>query len=238
MSNSKLDGYRMRSASSRFLAVQHFLLVFVLLTGSIRTASASLISEDSAFGLHTITRDTNTGLEWVDLTLTQGQSINQVLAQLGPGQHFAGFHFASEPEVAQLFLDGGLSSFPLGSSPTSPGDLAAAQNLVSLLGETATVLQPDGTTVHFTQGFAPGTVPGVGPGDTYFVAWQSNNTASAHFVNVDFANLDDTFSNVGTFLVRDSISGVAEPSTWAMLLIGFAGIGLTLYRRRGTFALV
>src|SRR6185437_7859228 len=201
-----------------------------------RTASASLISEDSAFGLHTITRDTSTGLEWIDLTLTQGQSVNQVLAQLGPGQHFAGFHFASEPDVAQLFLDGGLSSFPLGSS-TSSGDLAAAQNLVSLLGETATLLQPDGTTVHVTQGFAPGPVP-AGPGEIYFVAWQSDNTASAHFVNVDFANLDDTFPTAGTFLVRDSVSGVPEPSTWAMLLIGFAGISLMLYRRRGTFALV
>jgi autotransporter-associated beta strand protein len=38
------------------------------------------------------------------------------------------------------------------------------------------------------------------------------------------------------FLVLDPgpISGVPEPSTWAMMLIGFAGVGFAAYRRRNT----
>ena len=32
------------------------------------------------------------------------------------------------------------------------------------------------------------------------------------------------------------LSGVPEPSTWAMMALGFAGIGLLAYRKRGTLA--
>jgi len=35
-----------------------------------------------------------------------------------------------------------------------------------------------------------------------------------------------------------SVSAVPEPSTWAMLLIGFAGVGFMAYRRRNQFASV
>jgi hypothetical protein len=34
-----------------------------------------------------------------------------------------------------------------------------------------------------------------------------------------------------------NVSGVVpEPSTWAMMALGFAGIGLLAYRKRGTLA--
>jgi hypothetical protein len=43
-------------------------------------------------------------------------------------------------------------------------------------------------------------------------------------------------SGIGIFgyltIDSDEISGVPEPSTWAMLLIGFAGIGFAAYRKR------
>ena len=38
-------------------------------------------------------------------------------------------------------------------------------------------------------------------------------------------------------LVSASISAVPEPSTWAMLILGFAGVGLLAYRRRNQSAL-
>jgi PEP-CTERM motif-containing protein len=37
-----------------------------------------------------------------------------------------------------------------------------------------------------------------------------------------------------TWHFRSDINGVAEPSTWAMMLIGFAGIGFAAYRRART----
>jgi hypothetical protein len=39
-------------------------------------------------------------------------------------------------------------------------------------------------------------------------------------------------SNAGGGVWNEQISAVPEPSTWAMLLIGFAGIGALAYRRR------
>ena len=38
-------------------------------------------------------------------------------------------------------------------------------------------------------------------------------------------------------VVSFTVSAVPEPATWAMMLLGFAGIGLLAYRRRSRFAL-
>jgi hypothetical protein len=35
----------------------------------------------------------------------------------------------------------------------------------------------------------------------------------------------------------DQIAAIPEPSTWAMLLIGFAGLGFMAYRRRNQISL-
>jgi hypothetical protein len=39
-----------------------------------------------------------------------------------------------------------------------------------------------------------------------------------------------------SWLVRDSVSAVPEPSTWAMLIFGFAGLGFIAYRRKNSAA--
>jgi hypothetical protein len=39
--------------------------------------------------------------------------------------------------------------------------------------------------------------------------------------------LDVKFTNASEFT---NVSGVPEPSTWAMMLLGFAGLGLAGYR--------
>ena len=36
------------------------------------------------------------------------------------------------------------------------------------------------------------------------------------------------------FQLLDSVSAVPEPSTWAMMILGFAGVGFMAYRRRNT----
>ncbi len=63
--------------------------------------------------------------------------------------------------------------------------------------------------------------------------------------NGSFTTLDDPLAIAGTFAMGINASGeivgwygaapsVPEPSTWAMLLIGFAGIGSMIYRRSTT----
>jgi hypothetical protein len=49
------------------------------------------------------------------------------------------------------------------------------------------------------------------------ISWQGTNN-----LNVAIDNIDYTLTNVGP---------VPEPSTWAMMLLGFAGVGFVAYRR-------
>jgi hypothetical protein len=42
----------------------------------------------------------------------------------------------------------------------------------------------------------------------------------------------DTHGASGSFSSTIDVSGVPEPSTWAMMLIGFAGLGFALHRSR------
>jgi hypothetical protein len=42
-----------------------------------------------------------------------------------------------------------------------------------------------------------------------------------------------SFSNTGFV---SGMSAVPEPSTWAMLILGFAGVGFMAYRRKNTAA--
>ncbi len=53
---------------------------------------------------------------------------------------------------------------------------------------------------------------------------KDNNTFSVGFRN------DNTFDGLDNFSVS-SVSAVPEPATWALLLLGFAGLGLVRYRR-------
>ena len=63
-----------------------------------------------------------------------------------------------------------------------------------------------------------------------------NVTASGAFL---FLGINDDLyaDNSGSLHVTvtaDSISAVPEPSTWAMMLLGFAGVGFMAYRRRSS----
>jgi hypothetical protein len=71
--------------------------------------------------------------------------------------------------------------------------------------------------------------------------WVFNNTAGLdfYFFGSTVLNENDPTQAVvfrnGVFLTHGTITvapAVPEPSTWAMLLIGFAGIGFATYRRR------
>ena len=47
--------------------------------------------------------DTDTGLEWLDLPLTAGMSVSEVLSQMSPGGTLEGFRYATSDEVHALF---------------------------------------------------------------------------------------------------------------------------------------
>jgi hypothetical protein len=195
-------------------------------------ALAALVSENSVYGANTLTLDTNTGLEWLDVTLTQGQSINTVSSLLGAGQQFAGFRYAFRSELHTLILDGGVSAEPLFFS-TAAGNVTAVANLISLLGQTFTQ-DPLEADLFGTLGWT-GDHGFLGPDDAergnIYIQRNCGNGPCATAQAFGFAQasgLDLAIDTTGSFLVR---SAVPEPSTWAMMILGFAGVGFMAYRR-------
>lgn len=71
------------------------------------SANAAIVSIDSSFGADTITRDTATGLDWLDVTETLNLSYNEVTAQLGSGGAFEGYRYATEAELGTLISNFG-----------------------------------------------------------------------------------------------------------------------------------
>jgi hypothetical protein len=78
-------------------------------------------------------------------------------------------------------------------------------------------------------------------GDTYFVLTQTENlqlifTVLSGADTVNFYNPGSSlqYSPPGNTVLL--LAAVPEPSTWAMMILGFAGIGFMAYRRRNLYS--
>jgi hypothetical protein len=96
-------------------------------------SNAALVEKDLfAPGDHYLTLDTNTGLEWLDLTLTNGISYNDVAAGYGGYTTTYGFKIAAQANTVALFADAGLS--PVSGTSSDPSKVAAGTSLIALVG--------------------------------------------------------------------------------------------------------
>jgi hypothetical protein len=101
--------------------------------GGVNTTQAAFVSGNSAiYGTGAFTLDTSTNLQWLDLSVSQGQTYNFVSSQLGSNGIYSGFRYATYWEVYYL-----VQNFELFSSSR----FQAAQNLFSYLGTGATQIQ-------------------------------------------------------------------------------------------------
>lgn len=55
-----------------------------------------------------LTVDSDTGFEWLDLTISTGFTFDEVQAELGAGGLFEGFRFATAPEIATYWQNAGV----------------------------------------------------------------------------------------------------------------------------------
>lgn len=65
------------------------------------------------------------------------------------------------------------------------------------------------------------------PGETIVSASFTNSDSTASFESANFSGL-----------FEQSVSAVPEPSTWAMMILGFVGVGFMAYRRKSKPALM
>ena len=98
------------------------------------------------------TADTNSGLDWLDLTATQSLSYNELVVATGPGGAFEEYRLATVAEVDTLFIAAGL---PASGNETT--DFAAVNALIGLVGSTST---QDG----FLEAFGITATPGISSG--------------------------------------------------------------------------
>ncbi len=108
------------------------------------SAQAVLISaNDSVSGVDSITQDTESGQEWLDLSLSRGLSINQARAQFGA----EGWRLATTAEVTTLFTNAGFAPPFQASSAIDP-----ILDLINLFGVTSRFVGGGGVFTQ-TRGF-------------------------------------------------------------------------------------
>lgn len=94
--------------------------------------------DDPVYGADSITYDTESGLEWLDLTFSLEMTKSEVTEELGPAGYFAGFRRASRVEVGGLFTSAA-PSWPLAPGvqglPYGETDLVAAVEEAVLFAE-------------------------------------------------------------------------------------------------------
>ncbi len=92
-------------------------------------ASAALeAATDVSFGADALTRDTVTGLDWLDVTSSTGRSVVDISGRFGVGQEFEGYRYATITEVLALVNDNTAFTPPAvasgtGTTDTSGGDV-------------------------------------------------------------------------------------------------------------------
>jgi hypothetical protein len=162
-----------------------------------------------------LTCDSNTGLQWLDVTATIGRSYSDVAANFSnPSDPAYGFRFATYTEVVQLYADAGFS-----------GDYSTALSVINLLGGL--------TRTDVISGIEYG----------YFAGWflldpGTGNDALATFLDLTnyvylgsaiYADLPaGAYIDEGSYLVR----ATPIPSSTLLFATGLGLLGLIGWRRK------
>jgi len=213
------------------------------------SANASLSTLDSSFGQDTLITDSMTGLTWLKLDETAGMSYEAVLAQTGSGGTFADFDIATSAQLRTLTFDAGVDfSLDLGNSTiyAQPGPIgatvcaqcvAAGSAFGSLFVSQAVTSTLFGADTAPDQYLAWGMVyntPG-GPNQTELHTYMGISGTSSRMSFQDDGVIQSvgitSLPWVGTWLVT-TLPPIPEPSTYALLLVGLATVGVATRRRK------
>lgn len=193
------------------------------------------------------TYDTQSGLEWLDLSQTRGLSFTEVSAQFGAGGLYDGYRYASSIEAQTLLGQFGLPvvSYTQYASNTWAPNLASFDALLGLnvggLGpaygfqvETGDALDGGYHPLFYGTGSVMLTAMNPDPHDAISAG---ERLVSQHAeVTVGYA-ASYAERNLSHFLVRDGapiVSAVPEPETWALMLVGLTAVGIASRRRKTT----
>ncbi|WP_425404302.1 hypothetical protein [Hwanghaeella sp.] len=203
-----------------------FIGFLVICLAAIGTARAELVNADwRVRGDKLLTRDTETGLEWLNIEQTYGRSRAEVKELFGVDQEFEGFRFATLNEFETLLKNAGI---PLNFDQADPNDnflagtmqdARAAFALTDLMGYAPFLFkygEPDDNhrRLHgvLKDGFSP-ILETFEP-----ITFSAGDTRSGLHARLSAALLAEkrTGVDVGMFLVRVAIvSGLPKPARYA-----------------------
>lgn len=222
-------------------------LPLVALALAATPAQAILVSQsDAVFGADSVTLDTGTGLEWLDVNTSVNRSFNDVSGQFGAGGDFQGWRYATGAEVLNLIVS---NTVPLAGA-SSPGEvtIGSAFAFAETLGPTVMsqfiVFPPDIASNAFgVEGIYAGTMAGeYGIGAVVLDGLTDLNdpvpslfqfASSGVFDNVGISPFEELDFR-GSWLVRGGnvTVQISEPGALALLGIVIAGIAFSRRHRR------
>lgn len=221
------------------------LFTSVLLLTSAAPGQAAIIDYGSYFS------DTNSGLDWLDVTASVNRSYNDVFSQLSPGGEFAGWRYASHDEFNNLLTSWtGIPANAIGRTVTT-GTIPSVDGLVMLFGSTldsrwiSTYGQTwdsqrgfaEGEGIDFTLGILSASITDPVNQRSVGSIWDNENNGTA----IDFFNAahrqvftNATHNDIGSFLVRTNVyadntppgsaTNVDEPGIFVLLALGLTSI--------------
>ena len=207
------------------------LLGLMALSTSAQAAIYAAHDSSQGGGLQNVTVDSETGLAWLDLTVSQinpstssFRSYNDVVAQLGTGGDFEGYRFATREEVRTFWQHAGVIADqdpPIEQSP-------AMSHLQDLWGRTSPPVNGFQRSLAVT-----GDVFSSSPAQHWSVSLSESATLPDYAItNSQFGGLDDDGRGWGFALVRSSADVVPEPATLTIWTLGVLGCAAAAYRRR------
>jgi len=193
------------------------LLAGLLLLVFVSSANAAIIDN----GIYTT--DSTSGLDWLDLTETTNKSYNYVSTQFGIAGEFEGYRYATGLE-----LNGMIENYTgidlTGIIATSWSNDANIGGLVNLLGDNSTTTGGGGW--FYSRGMTA---------DTYN---SGSETRQVFAVLIDYVDLlrndytssgtginfrDEMSSNMGSFLIRESVPETSSFYLFTISLLGLFG---------------
>lgn len=207
------------------ISFKKIIAVCILALGAMN-ASATVISDLSerdwlTSGDGLLTFDASTGLEWLDLSVTLGNSIIDTEAM----SFFGDFRWATTTQVDDLTSTTGLSGFDVSNDPQKIADSLALCQLMGPTGGTA----PD---CHLSA------ILSRAPLDERIFYSEVFVSIIDSEVKVDInEGLNNApsfpFGGAGSWLVRDAApSTIPEPGTLLLLTLGLAGLGVRLRQQK------
>jgi len=220
------------------------LFAVALFLGMTQNANATIVD----YGAYLT--DTDTGLDWLDVTASQGRTFNDVSSQFGAGGDFEGWQYATGNQFNTLVSNYVGLATPITTTEKFIHVEGAIDGLVNLLGSTIDKWYLDyfGMTYDEAKGYVEGEgldytagiiidVYNVQPLSTaYQVAmiWDYDiGLLTSDYTRTYNSNIPDYAYNVGwgSYLVRSSV-GVPTPATLSLFAFGL--FGFFAQRRRST----